>query len=748
MTTHGKKNEMTLTLVEAVETLSNIADLQFDREVGITQQHDLVLNDKDVSYRTVHWFHHKGASATVNMVKETFRVILNYLQDFYKNEYSHVVNDQAVERIKTIMVLVGEAAKKLDKYTNLFHKAHGQSVLESKEYKQLQEFYYNRVAKKVDEGTIGKWILALARKGATSKGTVLSGGPRSNFTKHVFIDLESVKKDTEYELFFLKKEDGTRFFSPRLVRNIKLVSDFGNFIGEGKEEEDPLAGIENWQDRMAYTCAKNIIRSTRSHIEKFYKTAMHSKDRDLVQTVNEALIALMMAGNPRHLSDANSPSQTKKCRDYFHDFQLFLRSSLKSADYQRLIAYQPEKTSKLAHSVLNLIHFLSMAIYTQLTGYQEHLHAIHDLILKASSKLSEGHKDAYKGGMKLWSKLAGDYVAMTKIMKGHASGPINKILVKLEEGECHEFDPILQNNLPSQLYTLYVQESKIQFARWPSPTYQEFIHKANINEEFKAFLYGSAHDHNVNKILLFNFQDRSSWKEHFRSAVVEDLPKHESFEKHIEVVTLPKDTDFYHQLSPYSQENHAEVFLKEFKEQIASENGGFFFPEAIRKVFGKEFISRTLDAIHRIFFSGKNILLREDRLDFIEIFYMFIQLKIIESMKPDTVGFSCKDGLDISSSNAAQLFAFLKLLNQERLSENDQEHMDLMLYGPCLITRERVMIPDRFNRMLSALKTIEGVRDQFGQTGFAKIVQEAFGDLFRTSILKGKVVVQSNKDVF
>lgn len=743
MSTHDKKDGMTLTLVEAVETLSNIADLQFDREVGIAQQHDLILHDKPLTYHTVHWLHHQGAGVTVNIVKETFRVILNYLQNFYKNDYSHISDTQAVEGIKTIMVLVGEAAKKLDKYTTLFYKSRGQSVTDLKEYKQLQEFYLNRVAKKIDEGTIGKWILALARKGATSKGVQL-GGPRSHHTKHVFIDLESVKKDTEYELFFLRKEDGTRFFSPRLIRNIKLVSDFGSYLGEEKEE-DPLLSVEAWQDRTAYACAKNIIRACRVYIEKFYRVAMQSKDYELVEILNKSLIALMMAGNSHNLSHR---SEHKNCHHYFRDFQLFLRRCLRSTDYQRLMAYPPEKSSKLAYTVLDLVHFLCMALYTQLNGYQEYMGTIHGLIQKASEKLSIDHKEASKGAGKLWAKLAGDYAAMTKLLKGHASGPLNKILTVLEEGDCHQFDPILQDNLPSQLYTLYVQENRFQFARWPSPTYQEFIHKATVNEEFKAFLYACGREHTINKVLFFNFQDRVTWKEHFRCAVVEDLPNHESFAKHIEVMTLTKDTEFYHQLAPYHQENHADVFIKNFQEQLKDENGGVLIPIALRKELMREFIPNTMEAIHRIFFSGKNILLREHRLDFIEIFYAFLQLKIIECLKPDTIGFSCKDGVDVTSAAGAELFIFLKLLNQERLSENDQEHLELMLYGPCLISRERIMMPERFNRMLSAVKAIEQVREQFGQVTFLKIVLEAFGHLYKTPILKGKVVVQNSKDVF
>jgi hypothetical protein len=744
MTNNRKKDEMSLTLVDAIETLSNIADLQYDGEIGISQLHDLVLNDKELSYRTVHWFREEGADATVNMVKETFRVILNYLKDFYKRKYPQITKNKSVENLKTIMVLVGEAARKLDQYASLFKKqSQGHSVSDLKEYKELQEFYLSHVAKKIDEGTISKWILALSRKGAPDKSTSLKG-KRPIFTKHVFIDLESVKKDSEYELFFMKKEDGSRFFSPRLIRNIKLVSDFGSFLGKEKEG-DPLQEVRDWQDEAACANAKDIMRSMRSQIEKYYKTVAPSEAREheLIDFVNKALIALMMAVHPVH----DAYGGFKNCWNYFHDFQVFLRRALQSTEYQKLMAYSTNPSSKQMNYATHLIHFICLAIYTQLNGYQTLSGKIHELIHKATENLSSDHKEAFKDENQLWVKLAGNYAAVSKLLKIHASGPLNKILTMLEEGECHEFDPVLQENLPSQLFSLYFQGNRVQFARWPAPAYQEFIHKAVVNDEFKAFLQGCAHEHIINKVLLFNFQDRTIWKEQARSKILEDLPNHESFTRHIEVVTLDKDTEFYHQLGPYAKNNHADVFIKQLKAQIESEENGYAFPLSVRKELQK-FIPETIEAVHRIFFSNKNILMRENRLDFIEIFYLFLQLKIIEYLKPDIVGFSCKDGLDTTCAAGAELFTLLKFLNQEHLSENDQDHLDLMLYGPCLITRERAMMPEKFNRMVNAIKAIESARDQIGKMAFAEMIQEIFGYFYKTPILKGKVVVQSSKDIF
>jgi folate-dependent phosphoribosylglycinamide formyltransferase PurN len=43
---------------------------------------------------------------------------------------------------------------------------------------------------------------------------------------------------------------------------------------------------------------------------------------------------------------------------------------------------------------------------------------------------------------------------------------------------------------------------------------------------------------------------------------------------------------------------------------------------------------------------------------------------------------------------------------------------------------------------------MELVREHFGLAGFAKIIQKTFGQLYKTQILNGKMIVQSNKDIF
>ncbi len=73
----------------------------------------------------------------------------------------------------------------------------------------------------MDEGVLGKWILAISQQTQNrrdelheqqelkSRTSLLSDAPR-----HLFVNLDAVKKDSEYELFYIRKEDGSLYFSP------------------------------------------------------------------------------------------------------------------------------------------------------------------------------------------------------------------------------------------------------------------------------------------------------------------------------------------------------------------------------------------------------------------------------------------------------------------------------------------------------------------------------------------------------
>ncbi len=501
-----------LSIVEAVETLSNIADLEFDREIGIVQKHELILHREPIAYKTVYWLHQRDAASTISLVREIFRIILHYLQQFYRGEYGSITDQKAVEGIKAIMILVSEAAKKLDNYGDLLHphKESKSSVTEFKEYKQLQEFYFSKIARKKDEGGLSKWILSLSlNKEKKAKEIPFNIVSNERFpvnlkeTKRVFVDLETVKKDTEYELFFIRKQDGSRFFSPRLLRNIKLVCDFESYFGVHKRI-DPFEQLDIWYDRVVHSCARQIMKGLGSQLDLFLKELRKIKNNELIDALNKTVMALLFSAQGRNLSH-HQP--IKNCTEYFEDFLLFLREAMETKIYQRWISHPPGEQNHTAHDLLELVHMICRQIYTNLSGWDEMQPIVGGLIREGRQIISKEHIQQPDSSADLLNRFATDYLALTKLFKHHPNGPLLKVLKTLESGSLNEFDPLQQHNIPQQLFDLYSQEQRITLVRMAAPVYQRVIQKAEIINEFKGFLRSYRSFTPQKKHLIINLQN-------------------------------------------------------------------------------------------------------------------------------------------------------------------------------------------------------------------------------------------------
>lgn len=737
MVTKNKQNSQMLTIEEAVETLSGIAEMEFPKDAALANSEEISSQNNMVTLSAAQRLKREDLENTQQLIKDTFRVVLKYLKEFYDKKYRNDADIEARERVKTIMVLAGEAAKKLDRYTTIFQKAKGHSVTAVREYRRLQEFYLTRIARRIDDSVLSKWILELTKDALARRDReIVQTEPKKISALHVFIDLESVKRDTDYELFLLRKEDGTRFFNPRLIRNIKLVCDFGVSLS-GERQDDPFDNIRLWQDRAMCAAAKDILSMLGTSLDRYIHEARRSYRQELAGDLNKAVIALMMSSNTKNLL-GNRP--VKCCIEYFQDFLLFLRFALKSDEYQRALVYPPKKHDSLAYLELDVIHSLCRALFVGVQEYREILQVFEQIFHNAIANMSHEHVVAAKASRTIWSQLAATNGAMSKLMKLHPNGPLVKILEILESDSQHPFDPIQQYNIPNRLYSIYNQDHRIVNVRSPSPIYQESIDHTQILEEFKAFLRGNAAENYHNKYLIINFQDRTSWKEISRCKALEDIQEVKELGKYLTVVTLSKDTEFYNQLPPYENDKNAETFMKHFEINLRDENCGNYFPDKIKDQLFPEFVHKIMRAIHKIFFGSKNVLTKENRQDFIEIFYLILQLKLIDIVRPEIFSFMCKDGIDVGSTASAELYAFLKLIHAESFTDEDVERLNLILYTTPILVRERILIPERFNRMLNVLKKIESTRNEFGPAAFEKIMQQAFGAFFKSPIFKSTSV--------
>jgi hypothetical protein len=287
-------------------------------------------------------------------------------------------------------------------------------------------------------------------------------------------------------------------------------------------------------------------------------------------------------------------------------------------------------------------------------------------------------------------------------LKEFPHGPILKTLDFIQTHELKEgFDPINQENYPVQLFGIFQENVHITVLRIPCPTKQVVINKAEILPEFKGLLRYFK-ETNV-KHLLINLQDRADpIGEQARSLALEHLQYDPEFLQQLFVVTLPTSYDFYLQVGDYENKGGALEFIELFKKEIFSKESGFFFPETI--ILPEKWISDLMLQIHKSLYDSAEFLTQKDRINFIEIFYQFFVLKLVELTGCDSLSFTSKDTLDTGAAANACFYSLFKLLsNDKSWTEEEKDFVLWMFYYFSLMVRERPIDQTRFHRVISAL---------------------------------------------
>ncbi|HXF29474.1 MAG TPA: hypothetical protein VN457_06450, partial [Chlamydiales bacterium] len=153
-----------------------------------------------------------------------------------------------------------------------------------------------------------------------------------------------------------------------------------------------------------------------------------------------------------------------------------------------------------------------------------------------------------------------------------------------------------------------------------------------------------------------------------------------------------------------------------------------------KNILFPQFAKDLAHTIHELFFQSKNALPRRDRLDFIELFYLLIQLKIVDVVRPDAMSFSCKDGLDVGLTNSIECLLVAKLLSGQNLTQSDVKSLTLMLFGLPLLLRGRNLFSDRFHRLLNVLKLMEAVSQEQGKKEFLLALVSRLAPLMETDV--------------
>lgn len=654
----------TESLLDAVDILADVADIDLSSQESME----------------------KAGSKAVAL-KQKFLVIHNYLKDVNR---SQDVDQKLAKGVQSIIQLASEAANKLDRVLQQ-QGLKGERFSSSKEFTDLIGFYKDTLKKRFEE--------SLRKEEDWYKEWVDEDFDPVDIQRKGLRDLEIVTKDKHYELFFLTKEDGTRFYNKSLLRHLRLVADFETLL-LSQNEEDPIVRMERIKDRLTSKIARSIKESTRDLFQKWLRLASKRDQERIVRLFYQAYIALTFAAEPIHLIEEGAK---KSCLSYFSDFQNYLRELLFDMGYGRLIDNPPDETDRFSNYFLELVHALCFAIFSQKFDYDRALSYIYQLIgkeLKNQEKnsLNPSHLATYHQIMEIHEVLG-------KELNKHPSGPLFKVIEIFQQLEEHTvFDPYMMRNLGSKFFDFKIQKLTGSVYLLPCPTLQTQIDQAQSIPEYEGVLRNFVK--NNEKVLWVNLQDRTSIEEFARCRELEKISINAEFQAVLSLLTLPVSTTFYMQSEDYLKLHDKKQFKKVFLDQLMSGiDCGYYYPKELH--LNREIYEKIIHEVELIAFKEKKELTRKNRLDWIEMVYLFLILKSMELIKPQHIVFISKDGVDVGAVTMAAMYALIKMLDpQSNWKEGEKELFVSMHFLPALMERERIVDLHRLNRTISAISVL------------------------------------------
>lgn len=672
-----------LSIMDAVSKIADFA--QADEAKLLTERKTQVMGGKK-----------KG---DLQGITEAFKTVHSYMRHLCRKGKKELKGLQAQRGVKAIMIMACQAGQKLENS--------GKGSKESLEaFEKLCSFYQEKMVKRFqqqmssdalweEEWEGGNMDLDLERKGLK--------------------DLNTVKKDSSYELFYLRQDDGSPFFNRSLLRHIKLVHEFDESFHT--ELDDPLLQVHRYKDMITHQMALDIKKEVELEAKAFYREIEHHKKVDIIANLHQMLISLLMACNSTTMAKNTSH---KTSSEYFADFLAFFRQVLNMHEYKQIMHGTLEDTDSLSKVIFELIFKLSHALYTN-TSDAPFISRFINKIAQAKGQKKWRESLGQLHTPELLSELLEIIDTVAAHLNLFPSGPLLKSFdILSDQTKVVEFDPILLENYPAAIFNFTTGKKEHTLLKVPSPTTQKYIGKAEIIDEFVAFLRGL--EEKKQNLVYVNLQNKLSWKEHARCQAVEQVGKRKEYEDVFKLVSLNKGSEFYQQIADYEEASGAEDFMKAFKEQLLSNEGsGFSFPQGL-KVEVRSFVTALLPLVHTLCFQANQELSKKDRMDFIEITYLFILLKVVHALDADYVSFSCKDGVDRSMNTTFAFYLLVKTLKGPAFfSEQELDTLLSILFRPPLIVRERVIDTHGFHRVSSALFTL---LKQWYKTSNSKVIDE------------------------
>ena len=709
-------DEQGITILEAVETLASIANLSDEESQKL--RNVLRLEGKRLGERRVDWLQKGTNEDHIGVLKKSLDTVHRYFRTLWREQDPKNLPRDVREGVRTIWILVGNALDSLNKYSDLFREVGG-TARDLPEYQDLYTFYTRKIDPKIDEASLGRWVLGLGGLPfpTIEQPELLLKRKISLSPQHLIVDLESLKSDHDYELLFIRKSDATRFFNPRLVRNLKLISEVG--FQEKTDVVLPIFSPWRWIDRQCETAAKELLEKSHRLIEPFLKERHKFKERELSRHLTYGIIALLLSTHPKYLSDNDPPKSTSS---FFQDLLGFLTESMHHPDFRKLLSYSTADSNRLTRLLQTLPESLSYAVFTEIPTFS----------YEGIVRFLQGGQQGRAGSLAAAFKTG--YRWIEEGVKAFGNSPLKCDLEDLEEG-VNIFDPLAKSILPAKLGEMRFGDVSVSLHRMAAPVQQEVIDQAPLNPIFLAALR-EMRERNE-KVVLFNFQERSHWKERARSESLEKLSQRDEWSDTLQVVTLDLASEFFLQEFNFDKGGSKDEFIESYRQFLLDERGGNYFSSKIEEILFPGFMEKVFQDIHQLYFGSRNALTPAMKRRFIDLVTQFMQLKIVDSIKPDRVIFLDKDGTDFASYASTLFFMSPKLFAETSWDEKELETYEAILHSSTLLYRQRVLRKGKFERFADVVAWTEEVGNS---PGFWLSFSKAFDPLFPGGALKANFI--------
>jgi hypothetical protein len=602
-------------------------------------------------------------------IKKAFETISLYLCDLYQSDQMLLKNHDYLASLKAVMIIAEEAYDKLEYVSKIFNKT--KSDLGEYEFSHLYDFYLKKINFKVEHVAGDVFRHQEQERQRAIEDT------------HGIKNLEVIRKDSEYELFYIKDEEGLNHFSKNLLRHTQLLGTFDEMFLTF-QGEDPFVRLKFIEDRIKQKRALSVRKDLAPRIDYFLKEAFRFKKQPFIGQTCCMLNALFLASYPS-LVLQNDPS--KACFEYFNDILTFLTSLVSKAEFFRSGSSMELISDK---GVLASQRFISGVIASLFFSKNDSRYIAEHLYQYIQKPKTESFSP-----LSFFDKLLEFDQDLRRFLLNFPSGPLMKALDFMKDSDRPiSFHP-MRECLPQNLVNLSYLDRSISLISLASPTIQSDVKLASIDPIFSIFL----NQIEGQKTLLIELEDVHS---SFAAARVSAIINLET--THLRVSCIPKAGLLYQMHDIYSFIDKASEFKKIVMEQCDHDENHTYS----RSHLAQRDINTIFDFIHKHLFEHKEHLNLKERLIFIETMHLFMMIDLIQKIEPDNLLIVDKDGLDQANAFSLSLYALISLVNHESLF--DKATFDFFiseLYGPAMTLRDRPIFEESFVRMIGALSVIQ-----------------------------------------